>query len=117
MCGMGVTHSVCISLLACLVAGGVFGVLQAVLTCECSETCIVAMHVFSQGDLISIAQFDLDQHQNISSPQTECNSLLSLCPYIKHHKRAFKVTTFGLGCAQWFSITCKEIAWTSQSRL
>jgi hypothetical protein len=42
------------------------------------------MHVFSQGDLISIAQFDLDQHQNISSPQTECNSLLSLCPYIKH---------------------------------
>jgi hypothetical protein len=55
----------------------------AVLTCECSETCIVAMHVFSQGDLIGIAQFDLDQHQNISSPQTECNSLLSPCPYIK----------------------------------
>jgi hypothetical protein len=43
----------------------------------------MAMHVFSQGDLISIAQFDLDQHQSISSPQTECNSLLSLCPHIK----------------------------------
>jgi hypothetical protein len=42
------------------------------------------MHVVGQDDLISIAQFDLDQHQNISSPQTECNSLLSLCPYIKH---------------------------------
>jgi hypothetical protein len=41
------------------------------------------MHVVSQDDLISIAQFDLDQHQIISSPQTECNSLLSLCPYIK----------------------------------
>jgi hypothetical protein len=40
----------------------------AVLTCECSETCIMGMHVFSQDDLISIAQFDLDQHQNISSP-------------------------------------------------
>jgi hypothetical protein len=38
------------------------------------------MHVVGQDDLISIAQFDLDQHQNISSPQTECNSL---CPYIK----------------------------------
>jgi hypothetical protein len=48
------------------------------------------MHVFSQGDLISIAQFDLDQHQNISSPQTECNSLLSLCPYIKHNEPAQK---------------------------
>jgi hypothetical protein len=46
----------------------------------------MAMHVFSQGDLISIAQFDLDQHQNISSPQTECNSLLSLCPYIKQYR-------------------------------
>jgi hypothetical protein len=56
-----------------------------VLTCECSETCIIAMHVVGQDDLISIAQFDLDQHQNISSPQTECNSLLSLCPYIKHN--------------------------------
>jgi hypothetical protein len=56
----------------------------AVLTCECSETCIMAMHVFCQGDLIGIAQFDLDQHQNISSPHTECKSLLSLCPYIKH---------------------------------
>jgi hypothetical protein len=55
----------------------------AVLTCECSETCIMAMPVVSQDDLISIAQFDLDQHQNISSPQTEYNSLLSLCPYIK----------------------------------
>jgi hypothetical protein len=44
----------------------------------------MAIHVVSQDDLISIAQFDLDQHQNISSPQTECNSLLSLCPYIKH---------------------------------
>jgi hypothetical protein len=43
----------------------------------------MAMHVVSRDDLISIAQFDLDQHQNISSPQTECNSLLSLCPYIK----------------------------------
>jgi hypothetical protein len=31
----------------------------AVLTCECSETCIMAMHVVSQDDLISIAQFDL----------------------------------------------------------
>jgi hypothetical protein len=57
----------------------------AVLTCECSETCIMAMHVVSQDDLISIAQFDLDQHQNINSSQTECNSLLSLCPYIKQH--------------------------------
>jgi hypothetical protein len=45
---------------------------------------MMGMHVFSQDDLISIAQFDLDQHQNISSPQTECNSLLSLCPYVKH---------------------------------
>jgi hypothetical protein len=33
-----------------------------------------------QDDLISTS-FDLDQHQNIRSPQTECNSLLSLCPY------------------------------------
>jgi hypothetical protein len=33
------------------------------------------------NDLISIAQFDLDQQQNISSPQTECNSLLSLSIY------------------------------------
>jgi hypothetical protein len=41
-----------------------------VLTCECSETCIMAMHVVGQDDLISIAQFDLDQHQNISSLQT-----------------------------------------------
>jgi hypothetical protein len=56
----------------------------AVLTCECFKTCIMGMHVFSQDDLISIAQLDLDQHQNISSPQTEYNSLLSLCPYIKH---------------------------------
>jgi hypothetical protein len=56
----------------------------AVLTCECSETCIMAMHVVSQDDLISIAQFDLDQNQNTSSPQTDCNSLLSLCPCIKH---------------------------------
>jgi hypothetical protein len=55
----------------------------AVLTCECSETCIMAMHVVSQDDLISIAQFDLHQNQNISSPQTDCNSLLSLCPCIK----------------------------------
>jgi hypothetical protein len=47
----------------------------------------MAMHVFSQGDLISIAQFDRDQHQNICFPQTECNSLLSLCPYIKHLSR------------------------------
>jgi hypothetical protein len=63
-------------------------------TCECSETCIMAIHVVSQDDLISIAQFDLDQHQNISSPQTECNSLLSLCPYIKHSSKghAFKRT-------------------------
>jgi hypothetical protein len=30
-----------------------------------------------QNDLISIAQFDLDQQQKVSSPQTECNSLLS----------------------------------------
>jgi hypothetical protein len=56
----------------------------AVLTCECSETCNMAMHVVSQDDLISTAQFDLDLHQNTSSPQTECNSLLYLCPYIKH---------------------------------
>jgi hypothetical protein len=45
----------------------------------------MAMHVVGQDDLISIAQFDLDQHQNISSLQRECNSLLSLCPYIKQH--------------------------------
>jgi hypothetical protein len=44
----------------------------------------MAMHVVSQDDLISIAQFDLDQNQNISSPQTDCSSLLSLCPCIKH---------------------------------
>jgi hypothetical protein len=31
-----------------------------------------------QDDLISIAQFNLDQQQNISSPQTEGNILLSL---------------------------------------
>jgi hypothetical protein len=42
----------------------------------------MAMHVVSQDDLISIAQFDLDQNQNISSPQADCNSLLSLCPCI-----------------------------------
>jgi hypothetical protein len=48
----------------------------------------MAMHVVSQDDLISIAQFDLDQHQSISSPQTECNSLLSLCPYINHYPAA-----------------------------
>jgi hypothetical protein len=59
-----------------------------VLTCECSETCILAMHVVSQDDLISIAQFDLDQNQNISSPQTDCNSLLSLCPCIKQKNSA-----------------------------
>jgi hypothetical protein len=31
-----------------------------------------------QDDLISIAQFDLDRQQNISSSQTECNSFLSV---------------------------------------
>jgi hypothetical protein len=53
----------------------------AVLTFECSDTCIMAMHVVSQDDLISIAQFHLDQHHTISSPQTESNFLPSLCPY------------------------------------
>jgi hypothetical protein len=73
----------------------------AVLACECSETCIMGMHVFNQDDLISIAQFDLDQHQNISSPQTECNSLLSLCPYIKHRgtpAHMSKVSTTNAWC-------------------
>jgi hypothetical protein len=86
----------------------------AVLTCECSETCIMAMHVVSQDDLISIAQFDLDQNQNISSPQTDCNSLLSLCPCIKQfatfrtvsssslaHKR-FKCLFISLECTGLF---------------
>jgi hypothetical protein len=40
-----------------------------------------------QDDLISIAQFDLDQQQSISSPQAECNPLLSLCPCIKQRTR------------------------------
>jgi hypothetical protein len=65
----------------------------AVLTYECSETCIMAMHVVSQDVLISIAQFDLDKHQNISSPVESLHrqsvTLSSLSPYIKQCERSY----------------------------
>jgi hypothetical protein len=64
-----------------------------------------------QDGLISVAQFDLDHQQSISSPQKMCNSLLSLCPYIKQWAQMRGVEEGKVGrCEQESQLAIVELA-------
>jgi hypothetical protein len=70
---------------------------------------MMGMHVVGQDDLISIAPFDLDQHQNISSPQTECNSLLSLCPYIKQQLLLHLIESQSIHAIHFYTLKLQQL--------